>query len=413
MAAKSQSQFVDASGRGQKSGFKVSYPSRMYPYTEEEVEAVVKVMRDGRTLSQGEHQAKFEDDFCSFLGVKHAYAVSSGTAALRLAAQLCRLGPSDEVIIPAYTFCASAVPFGAAGARIVWADIEPRSRTVSPEDIVRKITPRTKVIVAVHLLGMPCDMDSIMELAGRRGIKVVEDCAQAPGAMYNGRRVGSIGDFGCFSFNSAKNLTTLGEGGILIVTNDQDAKAVSGLRHNGIRPYPGDRPRYWVPAMSDVELDVEGQWPTKLCLTEAQCALGSVLLKRLDQINQRLHSQFEGLRERLKRSEYVTFQEVPKGREFVAHCCVASLETNGATKDAFMDVMTKEHGIQLIVQYRPLYRYPLFQKMGFGDADCPNLERYWSNSFSYPWWCGIPEETLDYMAACTQKAIESLNLRVT
>lgn len=410
MATKSQ--FAGASGRGQTSGFKVPYPSRMYSYTEEDIGAVIKVMREGKTLSQGEYQAKFESDFRTFLGVENASAVSSGTAALRVAAQICRLEPGDEVIIPAYTFCASAIPFGPTGARIVWADMEPRSRTISPEDIARKITPRTKVILAVHLLGMPCDMDAIMDLAGRHGIKVIEDCAQAPGAMYKGRRVGSIGDFGCFSFNSAKNLTTLGEGGMLVVKDAQQAKAVSGLKHNGIRPYPPDRPRYWVPAMSDVDLDIEGQWPSKFCLTEAQCAVGSALLKRLDSINQTLRSQFEGLQRRLRPRGAVTFQEVPKGRGFVAHCCVGNLDGESATRDEFMDVMTKEHGIQLIVQYRPLYRYPLFQQMGFGEADCPNLEKFWSSSFSYPWWHGIPEEKLDYMADCTQKAVESLKVRL-
>jgi dTDP-4-amino-4,6-dideoxygalactose transaminase len=406
MSATTKPQFVDASGRGQTSGFKVPYPARMYAYTEEEIAAVVNVLRGTRTLSQGEYQATFENDFAAFVGTSHAYAVSSGSAALKLTAQLCRLEPGDEVIIPAYTFCASAIPFGATGARIVWADIDPSTRTISAEDVANKITPRTKVILAVHLLGMPCDMDRIMELARPHGIKVVEDCAQAPGATYKGRRVGSIGDFACFSFNSAKNLTTLGEGGMLVVNNDQDAAAVTGLRHNGIRAYPAGRPRYWVPAMSNVDLDVEGQWPGKSCLTEAQCALGSALLTRLDTISQTLRAQFESLRDMLKPLGCIKFQDVPSGRGFVAHCCIAGLEGAGVSRDEFMDVMTREYGIQLIVQYRPLYQFPLFQKMGFGQADCPQLENYWSNSFSYPWWCGVPEETLDYLAECTKKALE-------
>lgn len=407
MAATSHRQFTDASGRGQSAGFKVPYLSRMYPYTEEDIAAVVDVMRSDKGLTQGERQVQFQNEFCEFLGAKHAFAVSSGTAALRLAAQLCRLGPGDEVIIPGYTFCATAIPFGSTGAKIVWADIEPRSRTVSPEDIARKITPKTKAIVAVHLLGMPCDLDPILGLATQHGLKVVEDCAQAPGATYKGKRVGSIGDYGCFSFNAAKNMTTLGEGGMLVVKSDQEAGLVDGLRHNGIRPFPPGRPRYWVPAMSNVDIDIEGQWPTKFCMSEAQCALGSSLLKRLDKVNQTLRAQFEGMRKRLDKYGYVKFQEVLEGRGFIAHCCTASLE-NGMPREEFIDAMTKEHGIQIIVQYYPLYKYPLFQKMGFGQADCPILDQYWPTSFGYPWGCGLSEETLDYVANCTIKSVEAL-----
>ena len=398
---------TDASGRGFAEGWAVSYPSMMYRYSEEEIQAVVEVMRQGTTMSQGEYLEKFESDFRQFTGAPHAFAVSSGTSALQLAATLCGVGPGDEVIIPAYTFCATAIPFGPTGAKIVWADIDPQAWVVSPEDIARKITPRTRAIVAVHLLGMPVDMDPILELASRQGIAVIEDCAQAPGARYKGRRVGSLGDYGCFSFNGAKNLTTLGEGGMLTVRSDQKAALVAGLRHNGIRGFSQDRPYYWVPAMSNVDVDIAGVWPTKLCLGEAQCALGSALLRRLEGVNEGLRRQREYLRLQLRDCPEISFQKELPGHHAIFHCCVAHWEGHelGKTREDFMSMMTKEHGIRLIVQYYPLYRYPLFKKMGLGEADCPNLEKFWGNSFSYPWCLDIGQEKLDYMADRTCQTI--------
>ena len=119
----------------------------------------------------------------------------------------------------------------------------------------------------------------------------MEDCAQAPGASINGQKVGTFGDFGCFSFHGAKNMTTLGEGGMLTVKSDVDAALVPGIRHNSVRPFTGERDRYWVPAMSNVDLDIDGVWPNNFCLGEAQCALGSELLKTLDESNDILIAQ--------------------------------------------------------------------------------------------------------------------------
>jgi perosamine synthetase len=403
-------QYTDASGRGQSNAFRVSYPSRMSAYTDDEIAAVIDVLRSTKTLTQGERQLQFESDFRKYVGAEYAFAVSSGSAALRVAAHLCGLGPEDEVILPAYTFCATAIGIGGTGARLIWADIDPLTRTLSPEDVARKITPRTKVIVAVHLLGVPCDMDPILDIAKAHGLCVVEDCAQAPGAKYKGRRVGSMGDYGCFSFNGAKNMTTLGEGGMLTVRREEDAAKVPGFRHNGVRPFPSGRERYWVPAMSNVDEDLEGQWPMKYCLTEAQCALGSVLLKRLDLISETLRAQYRALQERLSPLDFLQFAVIPPERQHVGHAFVVNMRDASAqeSRDEFMERMTREYGVQLIVQYYPLYKYPLFQKMGFGHAECPNLEKYWPASFSYPWWCGMPDETLDLLAESTRRSVAVL-----
>ncbi|MBM4029217.1 MAG: DegT/DnrJ/EryC1/StrS family aminotransferase [Planctomycetes bacterium] len=400
----------DASGRGSAMGYRVSPPARMRRYAEDEVDAVVEVMVEAEAQTQGRYLRQFEADFKAQMGANHAFAVDNCTNALRLAAILCRLAPGDEVIIPAYTFCATAIPFGASGAKIVWADIDRNTWVVDPRDIERKITSRTKAIVAVHLLGMPADMPAILSITERHGLRVIEDCAQSPGASIGGKQVGTFGDFGCFSFHGAKNMTTLGEGGMLAVRSDADALLAAGLRHNGVRAYAPDRPRYWVPAMSDVDIDIEGVWPNNFCIGEAQCALGSVALRRLEETNNTLIDQAMRLRAALAAVEEISFARVPQGFRHIFHAFVLHFDGSrfGKNRDDLLDLLTTQYGIRAIVQYHPLYRYPLFQKLGAGEHDCPTLEGWWDNSFSLPWWCGMPEETMDYLVSSLQSAIAQL-----
>jgi dTDP-4-amino-4,6-dideoxygalactose transaminase len=410
MAQPDTTQAGDPSGRGTVSGFKVSFPARMRPYTEEEINAVVEVMRNAETQTQGEYLRKFEADLKAYTGVNHAFAVDNCTNALRLAAILCRLGPGDEVIIPAYTYCATASPFADTGAKIVWADIDRDTWVMDPSDVEKKITPRTKAIVPVHLLGMPVDMPAIMEFAKKHGLRVVEDCAQAPGASINEKQVGSFGDFGCFSFHSAKNMTTLGEGGMLAVRSDEEAALVPGLRNNGITPFPPDRERYWLPAMTNVGADIIGVWPKNYSIGEAQCALGSVELKTLDQTNDTLIAQAMKLRSALADVPELSFARILEGYRHVFHQFVMHFDGSklGKNRDDLMDFLVNEARIRAIVQYYPLYRYPLFQKLGAGEHNCPVLESWWDNSFSFPWWRGMPDDTLDYLASSVKEGIASL-----
>jgi len=400
----------DASGRGSVSGYKVNFPARMRTYSEAEINAVVNVMRNAEAQTQGEYLRQFEADFKTYTGARHAFAVDNCTNALRLAATLCRLSPGDEVIIPAYTFCATAIPFGSTGARIVWADITPDTWVVDPADIEKKITARTTTLVVVHLLGMPVDMPAILEIARRHNLRVVEDCAQAPGASLNGQKVGTFGDFGCFSFHGAKNITTLGEGGVLTVRSDEDAALVPGLRHNGVRGFPAGRARYWVPAMSNVELDLDSLWPNNFSIGEAQCALGSELLKSLDELNAITIAQATRLRTALAGIPELTVARIPDGYQHIFHQFVMHFDGSafGKNRDDLLDFLTGEAGVRAIVQYYPLYRYPLFQKLGAGEQDCPTLEGWWDNSFSLPWWIGMSDETLDYLVNSVKAGIASM-----
>ncbi len=400
----------DASGRGAVEGYRVSIPSRQRPYTEAEIAVVVDAMRNVEGQTQGDKQEQFQKDFVAFTGAKHAFAVANATDALSLAATLCGVKPGDEVIIPAYTFCASAIPFGKAGAKIVWSDIDPETWVADPKDIERKITEKTRAIVVVHLLGMPCDMPAVMAVAKRHNLKVVEDCAQALDARINGQHVGTFGDYGCFSFHGAKTMTTLGEGGMLTVSSDADAALVPGIRHNGCCGFHYERARYWVPAMSNVDMDIEGFWPNNFCIGEVQCALGSEELKSLTACSDRIIAQNDRLRELLADVPEITFNKIPVGYRHVRHQYVQHFDGSAFGKDRndLLDLLTKKYGIRSIVQYYPLYRYPLFQKLGCGEHDCPVLEGWWDNTFSVPMWCGMDDETLVTIADSVKAAIADL-----
>lgn len=403
----------DASGRGTVAGYKVNFPARMRSYTESEIEAVVNVMRNAEVQTQGNYMKQFEADFKAYSGANYAFAVDNATSALRLAAIMCRIGPGDEVIAPGYTFCASAIPFGMTGATIVWADIDPKTWVVDPKSIESKITPKTKVLLVVHLLGMPVNMPAILAIAEKHNLRVVEDCAQAPGASINGKKVGSFGDFGCFSFHGAKNITTLGEGGMLTVRSAEDAALTPGLRHNGVRPFTGERQRYWVPAMSNVDIDLEDVWPNNFSIGEAQCALGSELLKTLDQNNDIIIAQATKLRAALSGIPEITFAHIPDGYRHIFHQFVLHFDGSafGKNRNDLLDFLTEEAAVRAIVQYHPLFRYPLFQKLGAEQHNTPVLDDWWDNSFSLPWWIGMSDETLEYLADSVKAGVAALKAK--
>lgn len=400
----------DPSGRGKVEGYKVIFPQMQHPYTEAEIEAVVNVMRNAEGQTQGKYLEQFEKDFAAFVGAKYAFGVNNCTNALKLAAIFCHIRPGDEVIVPAYTYCASAIPFGDLGAKIVWADIHPDTWTIDPDDFERKITPRTKAVVAVHLLGIPCDMKRIVAIARRHGVKVVEDCAQALDCRIDGRHVGTFGDFGCFSFHAAKTMTTLGEGGMFVCADDQIAHNVPGIRHNGLCAFGGERARYWKPAMSNVDEFLEDRWPQNFCLGEAQCALGSEQLKSVVANNEILIEQDRRIRAWLRDVPEISFPGVVEGGRYVVHQYIMHYDGSqyGKTRDDLLDLLTRKYGVRAIVQYYPLYRYPLFQKKGCGAYDCPVLDKWWDNSFSFPWWCGIDDESMRIMCEGLIAAVQEL-----
>lgn len=217
-----------------------------------------------------------EQEVAAYCGVRHAVGVASGTGALELSLRACTIGPGDEVITAAFSFFATAEAIVAVGATPVFADIDPRTFTLDLEHAAACVTPRTKAVIPVHLYGHPCDMDAVRALADRRGLAVIEDCAQAIGAAWKGKRVGGLGAAGAFSFFPSKNLGGCGDGGMVVTDDAALAERVRLLRTHG------SRERYWHVALG-----------TNSRLDELQAAILRVKLRRLDDWNaaRRRHAQ--------------------------------------------------------------------------------------------------------------------------
>jgi dTDP-4-amino-4,6-dideoxygalactose transaminase len=201
----------------------------------EEIDAAVGATLESGHFILGPAVGTLEESIAAYLGAEHAIGLASGTDALVLALRALDIGPGDEVIIPAYTFFATAGTVMSVGARPVFVDIEPQSYEIDAAQIEQRITPRTKAIIPVHLYGHPADMDPILQVARTHGLKVIEDNAQGFGAEYKGRKTGSIGDIGCLSFFPTKNLGAFGDGGMVVTGDLALAERIRRLRTHGWR----------------------------------------------------------------------------------------------------------------------------------------------------------------------------------
>ena len=387
-------------------GTMIELPAIQTRLNEEEEQAVLRVLREGKTLAAGPEGAAFEQEFSQFIGSEDAVVLCNATAALEASAILSGLAPGDEVIIPAHTFVSSVVPFARTGATLKWADIDPKTRLISADTIAPLITSRTRILVVVHLYGLTADMDPIMDLAKKHNLVVVEDCAQAPGAKYKGKRAGTFGDFGCFSFHSQKNITTLGEGGMVAVKSKEVGRKVRQLRWMGNWPFEEERQSYWKPAMGNIVEPASGVWPHNFCLGEVNCAVGRLLIKRLDQINTSRQRQAKRFKEALSGIPELVFQEVQDGCEHVYHLMAARFD--GKHRDDLIRQLFEKHDMKCIVQYWPLYRSELFRKFGFETANVPETDRYFDNMISFPWWSDMGDALVDEMAQRVCRAVEEI-----
>ncbi len=246
-------------------------------FAEDEIEAAVQVLRSGKVnYWTGDQGRQFEIEFASYTNRRHAVAVANGSLALELALRVLGVGPGDEVITSPRTFIASASCVVAVGARPVFADVDNVSQNITAESVRAVLTPATKVIIVVHLAGWPCEMDEIMELAREHSLKVVEDCAQAHGATYKGRPVGSIGDIGVFSFCQDKIITTAGEGGIVTLDSDKMYEAAWAYKDHG-KSYDAAFCRVHGPGFRWLHESFGTNWR----LTEIQSAIGRLQLRKL------------------------------------------------------------------------------------------------------------------------------------
>lgn len=389
--------------------FKIQFSGRAHKYTEDEKEVILEVIDNAIPLTQGKYQKEFEDKFSTYIGSEYSFAVNNATAALEMSAQLCQFKEDDEFICPSHTFTASAYPFIKKGAKPVWTDIEKDIRVVSLNKIKKCVTKNTKAIVIVHLYGFIIpDILEIANFCKENNILLIEDVAQAMGTEIYGKKAGTFGDFGVFSFHSHKNITTLGEGGMLVVNNKKYANIIPMLRHNGHCEWEIERENYWTPAMGNVDLpklNDEYLMPNNYCLGEVECALGTKLLNRLDEINAQKRKRAIKFIEELSYSSILTFHKV-ESIEHNYHLLVAYINEN--KRDEFMKKMSEEKLIQCVVQYYPLNRYDLYKKLGFGEAFCPNADDLFDNMVSFPFHHMLSDEDFEYMLKSVKEVLVAI-----
>jgi len=318
-----------------------------------EIQAVTKVLKS-RWLSMGEVTQKFENDFAKFLGVKYAFAVASGTAALHLALRALDLKARDEILLPSLTFVASANAIVYNQAKPVFVDITSRDNlNISVEDLIRKITDRTKAILVVHYAGYPADMLRINQIAERYNLAVIEDSAHAIGAEINRKKMGTWGSIGCFSFFSNKNLVT-GEGGMIVTDSDELARKLKLLRSHGMTTLTWERHKGQAHCYDVVELGYNYR------MTEIESALGIEQLKKLKKNNTKrekltkLYIKHLSSVSKLK----IPFLNYPHRSSF--HIFPILLNEN-VDRDWFLDEM-KKRKIQTSVHYKPVHKFSYYQK---------------------------------------------------
>ena len=340
-----------------------------------------------------------EQEIAQICGVRHAVGVASGTGALELGLHACGVGPGDEVIVPAFTFIATGSAVSAIGARPVFADIEPATFNLDPEQIEARITPRTRAIVVVHLFGLSADMVPILEVAAKRNIPVIEDNAQSIGATYRGRKTGSMGRLGCLSFYPSKNLGAYGDAGMIVTNDEKLAARLRALRNHG------QTGRY---------LSTERGWNSRL--DELQAAVLRVKLRHLAgwTATRQKHAQlYDSL---LQDLPGVLIPRVPSGREHVYYLYTIRVEgraggytrANERGNEVRSDLVQqklKERGIASMVYYPvPLHLQPLYASLGGKPGDLRVSERAAREVLSIPLYPEMTREQIERVAREVRKA---------
>lgn len=353
-----------------------------YAAIREEVRAAIDRVLESAGFILGPAVAEFEEAFAAFCGTREAVGVSSGLDALRLALMAIDIGPGDEVILPANTYIATALAVSALGARPVLVDCDPRTYEIDPERIAAAITPRTRVIIPVHLAGQPAAMDAVLAIAARHGLAVIEDAAQAHGALYRGRPCGSLGLMGCFSFYPGKNLGAYGDGGA-VTTNDLELAA----RLRRLRDY-GQRVK-----CEHVEQGLNAR------LDALQAAVLNVKLRYLPAWNAARARHAETYRAMLEGVGDLAFQQRVPETTHIYHLFV--VETDH--RDALQQHLA-ERGIATGIHYPvPIHLQPAYAALGYRCGDFPAAERLARRMLSLPMYAELQPEQIAAVVAAVRE----------
>ncbi|HZP58598.1 MAG TPA: DegT/DnrJ/EryC1/StrS family aminotransferase [Dehalococcoidia bacterium] len=344
----------------------------------DEVEAVREALLSGQ-LAQGPRVAAFERAFAEYVGVPHAVAVNSGTAALHVALLAHGIGAGDEVVVPAFSFAATANAVLQAGATPVFADVREDDFGLDPKALAAAITSRTRAAIAVHLYGQPCDVAAIASICAERGIVLIEDAAQAVGAAQDGVPAGARGT-GTFSLYATKNLTT-GEGGFLTTADTAVAERARALRSQG------ERTRYVTEMLG---------WNYRMM--EMTAALGLAQLPKLEARNERRRENAGRLTELLSGQDALVLPRALPGRRHVWHQYTLRVTAGRAARDA-LQASLRERDIESAVFYpAPIHRQPLYGRLGYGSARMPVAERLADEVLSVPVHPALSEDDLRAVA---------------
>lgn len=351
-----------------------------YASIKNEVDAAIARVVENTSFIMGPQVAAFEKAFAEYLGARFCIGVNSGTAALQLALIACGIGSGDEVIIPSLTFFATAEAVSVLGAKPVFVDIDPVSYTVAASAIEKAITPRTRAIMPVHLYGQAADLDPILEIAKQYNLRVVEDAAQAHGAEYQGRRVGAIGDTGCFSFYPSKNLGAYGEAGAVVTNDEALAEKLRLLRDHG--------------STSKYAHAIVGY---NFRMEEIQAAVLGVKLPHLDDWNNHRRERAAVYNDLLKDSGFTLPRELDYARH-IYHVYAVQTEN----RDELQRHLTAA-GIQTGVHYPiPIHLQPAYASFGYGAGALPFTEQLSERVLSLPMFPELSDDQQNHIAKSIQ-----------
>jgi len=365
-------------------------------YGEAEEQAVLDVLRR-RWLTMGQVTQQFEQEFAQYTGANYAFAVSNATVALHMACLALGIGAGDEVVVPSLTFVATVNSVLYTGAQPQFADIAGEEDfNLSPEDIERRITPRTKAISVVHYGGYPCQMEAICKVAARHGLAVIEDAAHSPGAHLDGKHLGVWGDVGCFSFFSNKNLST-GEGGMLVTNREDIAEKVRLLRSHGMTSLTWDRHRGHAYSYDVVELGYNYR------IDEIHSALGLVQLGKLENNNARRKDITGQYREGLAASGVgLPFRDC-RGRP--AYHIFPILLPEGVDRLKFIEAM-KLDGIQTSIHYPPVHKFSYYRQR-YPEVFLPLTEGVAAREVTLPLYPGMRDEQINLVIGAVIKFLKA------
>jgi dTDP-4-amino-4,6-dideoxygalactose transaminase len=340
------------------------------------ISSIKKVVESGAFI-MGEDVKSFEREFSGYCGVKYGIGVNSGTDALFLACLACGIGKEDEVIVPSYTYIASVLAISMTGARPVFADIDENTYNIDINEIKKLVTKKTKAVLPVHLYGQPADMGPLMETARKYGLKVIEDCAQAHGALYKGNSVGSFGDAACFSFYPTKNLGAFGDGGMAVTSSDEIRDRLLLLRDYGRK----DRYEHVIKGYNS-RLDT------------VQAAVLNVKLKYLEECNEKRRQNAALYTKLLKEKNVdVILPRETDGVKHVYHVYAVRIKNRDAVKEKLMD-----KGVRTIIHYPiPVHLQEAYKELGYKRGDLPVTEKCCGEILSLPMYPELKEEEIRYV----------------